>query len=300
MSGTESVAGGRTGIERIAAAFERAKAEGRCALIPYLSAGDPDRETSAALIRAAIDAGSDIIEIGIPYGDPLADGPTIAAASQRALEAGMTVDGALALASDVALRHTERSEQSERSRSADGTPVLMFTYLNPIVQYGAERFADALIAAGAAGAIVPDLPFEESATIRDAFAKRGLALPLLVAPTTPLERAIAIGNASDGFLYLVSRLGVTGAGRTPDFSWIAERVSQLRPRINGKPIAVGFGIATPDHVREIGALADGAIIGSALIDSYSGTRGKEAATRAAVYLRSLGPSIAETVAEGRS
>ena len=273
-----------SGIDRIADSFAKAKAEKRCALIPYLSAGDPDRETSAALIRAAIDAGVDIIEIGIPYGDPLADGPTIAAASQRALEAGMTVDGALALASDVALCHTERSDpelaEGERSRSADGTPVLMFTYLNPIVQYGVERFVDALVAAGAAGAIIPDLPLEESVTIRGAFIARGLALPLLVAPTTPLERAIAIGNASDGFLYLVSRLGVTGAGRMPDFAWIAERVSQLRPRLNGKPIAVGFGIATPEHVREIARLADGAIIGSALIDSYAGTRGAEAATRA--------------------
>jgi tryptophan synthase alpha chain len=277
-----------SGIDRIADSFAKAKAEKRCALIPYLSAGDPDRETSAALIRAAIDAGVDIIEIGIPYGDPLADGPTIAAASQRALEAGMTVDGALALASDVARCHTERSEQSERSRSVDGTPVLMFTYLNPIVQYGVERFADALVTAGAAGAIIPDLPLEESAAMRDAFTARGLALPLLVAPTTPLERAIAIGNASDGFLYLVSRLGVTGAGRMPDFAWIAERVSQLRSHLNEKPIAVGFGIATPEHVREIARLADGAIIGSALIDSYAGTRGKEAATRAGTYLHSLG------------
>jgi tryptophan synthase alpha chain len=265
-------AGIASGIDRIAAAFARSKKDGRCALIPYLSAGDPDRETSAALIRAAIDAGVDIIEIGIPYGDPLADGPTIAAASQRALEAGMTIDGALSLARDVA-----------------GTPVLMFTYLNPIVQYGVERFADALVDVGAGGAIVPDLPLEESATLRDEFAKRGLALPLLVAPTTPVERAVEIGKASDGFLYLVSRLGVTGAGRTPDFHWIAERVAQLRGKIDGKPVAVGFGIATPDHVRQIAAHADGAIIGSALIDSYAGTRGPEAAARALTYLRSLRP-----------
>jgi tryptophan synthase alpha chain len=268
-------AASQRGVERIAAAFARAKKDSRCALIPYLSAGDPDRETSAALIRAAIDAGVDIIEIGIPYGDPLADGPTIAAASQRALEAGMTVDGALALVREAT--------------SAGAPPMLLFTYLNPIVQYGVDRFSDALVGVGAAGAIVPDLPLEESAALRDAFAKRGLALPLLVAPTTPLERAVAIGKASDGFLYLVSRLGVTGAGRTPDFPWIAERIAHLRGRIDGKAIAVGFGIATPDHVRQIAQHADGAIIGSALIDSYAGTRGTEAASRASKYLRSLRP-----------
>jgi tryptophan synthase alpha chain len=273
MSGIEGIVGTSTGIERIAGAFARAKAEGRCALIPYLSAGDPDRETSAALIRAAIETGVDIIEIGIPYGDPLADGPTIAAASQRALDAGMTIAGAFALVRDAA--------------GANAPPILLFTYLNPVVQYGVERFADALVAAGAAGAIVPDLPMEESATIRDAFASRGLALPLLVAPTTPLERAVAIGRASDGFLYLVSRVGVTGASRTPDFSWIAERVAQLRGRLGGKPIAVGFGIATAEHVREVAAHADGAIVGSALIDAYAGTRGDEAARRAAAYIRSL-------------
>jgi tryptophan synthase alpha chain len=261
------------GIERVEAALAKARAEQRCALIPYLCAGDPDAETSANLLRVAVDAGSDLIEVGIPYGDPLADGPTIAAASQRALDAGMTIDGALALVRSIAL--------------PEAPPVLLFTYLNPVVQYGVERFADALVGANAAGAIVPDLPLEESASLRAAFAPRGLALPLLVAPTTPLERAVAIGKASDGFVYLVSRLGVTGATRTPDFEWIAERVKALRECLDGRPIAVGFGIATAEHVRRVGEHADGAIVGSALIDAYAGSHGAEAEQRTFAYLRGL-------------
>jgi len=262
-----------TGVKRIAAAFAGAKGERRAALIPYLCAGDPDAATTAAIL-AAIAPYSDVIEVGIPYGDPLADGPTIAAAAQRALDAGMTIDGALALAKGAS--------------SETGLPILLFTYVNPIVQYGLERFADALVAADAAGAIVPDVPLEETATIRAAFEPRGLALPLLVAPTTPLDRAAAISEASDGFIYLVSRLGVTSAHREPDFAWIAGRVAELRTR-TAKPIAVGFGIATPDHVRRVAEVADGAIVGSALIDACAGASGAEAARRAAAFLEGLQP-----------
>ena len=255
-----------SGVERIAAAFARAKAERRVALIPYLCAGDPDAATTAAIL-AAIAPSVDVIEIGIPYGDPLADGPTIAAAAQRALDGGMTIDGALALARDA-------------SRE-DGPPIIMFTYVNPIVQYGLERFAEAMFAAGP-----PDVPLEEIGPIRSAFAPRGLALPLLVAPTTPLERAAGIAEASDGFVYLVSRLGVTSAQREPDFDWIAGRVARLRER-TPKPIAVGFGIATPEHVRRVSAIADGAIVGSALIDACAGYRGDEAVARVGAFLEGL-------------
>jgi tryptophan synthase alpha chain len=261
-----------TGIERIAAVFARAKREARCVLIPYLMAGDPDRETTATMLSALASAGADLIELGVPYGDPLADGPTIAAAAQRALAGGMTLDGALALARATA--------------SANEPPIVLFTYVNPIAQYGLERFAEALVAAGAAGAIVPDMPLEESGAIRDVFSARGLALPLLVAPTTPLERAVAIAGASDGFVYLVSRLGVTSAGKEPDLAWIASRVTELRARTE-RPIAVGFGVSTPEHVRQIGEHADGAIIGSALIDACAGLHGEAAAARAAAFLTSL-------------
>jgi tryptophan synthase alpha chain len=265
-----SATGTASGIERIAAAFAQAKAAGRGVLIPYLCAGDPDRATSAALLRAVAEAGADVIELGIPYGDPLADGPTVAAAAQRALDGGTTVESAIELAAGV----------------RDLAPVLMFTYFNPIVQFGLERFADELVEAGACGAIVPDVPLEETGAIRAAFAPRGLALPLLIAPTTPALRAEAIVRASVGFTYVVSRLGVTGARREPDFSWIADRVARLRAE-SGEPLAIGFGISTAEHVRRACAIADGAIVGSALIDSYAGTTGDDAVRRAATFMREL-------------
>jgi tryptophan synthase alpha chain len=261
-----------TGVSRLAEAFRRAKAAGRGALIPYICAGDPDAATTALVLDALGPAGADVIELGIPYGDPLADGPTIAAAAKRALDAGTTLDDALALA------------RGAHERGAP--PILLFTYVNPIVQYGFERFAAALVAAGACGAIVPDVPLEETGEIRAAFAPYGLALPLLVAPTTPPKRAAAIARSSEGFIYVVSRLGVTSASSEPDFSWIAARIEQLRP-LGEQPLAVGFGISRAAHVRRACELADGAVVGSALVDAYAGTRGVEAAERAAAFLREL-------------
>jgi tryptophan synthase alpha chain len=274
------VTGTATGIERIATAFAAARAAGRGVLIPYLCAGDPDRATSAKLLAATVAAGSDIVELGIPYGDPLADGPTIAAAAQRALEAGTTIDDALELAAAVR-----------------GVPVIMFTYLNPVVQYGLGRFAAALAERGIAGAIVPDVPLEETDDIRAAFAPHGLAFPQLIAPTTPPARAEALARASEGFTYLVSRLGVTGAKKEPDFAWIAERVAALRRASEG-PLAIGFGIATPEHVRRACAIADGAIVGSALIDAYAGTSGDEAAQRVAAFVANLARGTAPSSSLG--
>ncbi len=265
----------QTGRDRIAVAFASARAAGRGALIPYLCAGDPDRATSEKLMGAAAAAGADIIELGIPYGDPLADGPTIAAAAQRALAAGTTLDDALDLASGV------------------GVPVIMFTYLNPILQYGLARFATALASRGIAGAIVPDVPLEETGDLRAVFGPLGLALPQLVAPTTPPERAEALARASDGFTYLVSRLGVTGAKKEPDFSWIAERVAALRA-VSSTPLAIGFGIATTDHVRRACAIADGAIVGSALIDAYAGSSGNAAADRVRDFVATLARGTTHT------
>lgn len=260
-----------SGVARIEAAFRVAKSEGRGVLIPYLCAGDPNAQTCAAMLAAMSEAGVDIIELGIPYGDPLADGPTIAAAAQRALDGGMTFEGALDLA---------------RQAAYAPVPVLMFTYLNPVVAYGVERFADTLLAIGIAGAIVPDVPLEETGALRAAFGSRGLALPLLIAPTTPLERAVEIAEASDGFVYLVSRLGVTSAALGPDLDWIAARVTQLRERTK-RPIAVGFGISTPEHVHAVCTHADGAIVGSALIDAYAGTLGAEATARSSKLVEAL-------------
>ena len=258
--------------DRIAAIFDRPRAEHRAALILYLMAGDPDLRTSGSIIDAVSAAGADLIELGIPYGDPLADGPTIAAAGQRALAAGATLDATLALAAAA----TQRG----------AAPLILFTYVNPISQYGPERFAAAAAAAGALGAIVPDVPLEELDEFAPAFHAHGLGIPLLVAPTTPPARALAIAARTDGFTYVVSRLGVTGARREPDIGWIRGAVERLREH-STKPIAVGFGISTPDHVRRVAEFADGVIVGSALIDAIAGRSGSAAAEAAHAYVSTL-------------
>ncbi len=254
------------------AAFARARGEGRAALVGYVVAGDPDRDTSLAVIDALTEAGVDVLELGIPYGDPLADGPTIAAAGQRALRAGMTFAGAIALASEA--------------RTRGSAPLLFFTYLNPVDRYGAERFASGARDAGAAGAIVPDVPLEELDAFAPPLRASGLAIPLLIAPTTPDARAARIARASTGFVYLVSRLGVTGARREPDVAWAATAVERLRAS-TPLPIAVGFGISTPRHVAAVGTVADGVVVGSALIDAYAGASGRDAARKAGDFAASL-------------
>ena len=264
------------GIDRIASIFDRPRTQQRAALILYLMAGDPDLQTSALIIDAVTAAGADLIELGIPYGDPLADGPTIAAAGQRALSAGATLDATLALATAAAQRHC--------------APVIFFSYINPIAQYGSERFASAAGAAGALGAIVPDVPLEELDAFAPAFHVRGLGIPLLVAPTTPPARAASIAAQTDGFTYVVSRLGVTGTRREPDIAWIAGAVERLRA-YSPKPVAVGFGISTPEHVRRIAAIADGVIVGSALIDAVGDRRGPAAADAAFNYVSALRAAV---------
>jgi len=242
-------------------------------------AGDPDAATTDAVIDAIVAAGVDLIELGVPYGDPLADGPTIAAAGQRALEAGMTLEGSLAIARRAHERHA--------------IPLVFFTYANPILQYGLERFADAAAAAGACGAIIPDIPLEESESLRDVFRSRGLAFPLLVAPSTPVARAARIAAASEGFVYVVSRLGVTGAKREPDVAWIAGRLATLHEQAS-LPLAVGFGISTAQHVRALAPFADGVVIGSALIDATGGRTSADAAARASAYLAPIVAALTAT------
>jgi len=223
------------------AVFERARAAGRIAFIPYVMAGDPDLATTRAILVALGEAGADAIELGIPYGDPLADGPTVAAAGQRSLTAGTRLAAVLELIGRTA---------------AALPPIVLFTYYNPIDRYGVERFADAAADAGAAGAIVPDVALEESAPLREALLARGLAMPLLVAPSTPRERAARIAQA------------------------------MLR-EITAKPLAVGFGIGGAADVAPIAPLADGVVVGSALIDAYAGSSGDEAAQRVRDFVTPL-------------
>jgi tryptophan synthase alpha chain len=244
----------------------------RVAFIPYIMAGDPDLETTVALIDAMKDAGADAIELGIPYGDPLADGPTIAAAGVRALANGTGISEVL----DVV-----------RSAHAKGAPpIVLFTYFNPIYQYGIDRFARDASEAGAYGAIVPDVALEEAEDLRRALMSNSLLMPLLVAPSTPRERAARIAQASTGFVYVVSRLGVTGAGAAPDFTPLHSQIAMLR-EVSDKPLAVGFGMSKPEHVEAVRDLVDGVIVGSALIDAYAGTKGQEAGERARKFALTL-------------
>jgi tryptophan synthase alpha chain len=258
-------------VGRIAAIFERAKRDGRVAFVPYVMAGDPDLATTEAIVDALTAAGADLIELGIPYSDPLADGPTIAAAGARALE-----------------NQTRPSDVIEyvRRRAGDCAPLLLFTYFNPVYQLGIERFAHDARVAGAAGAIVPDLSLEESSELRSTLQAHGLEMPLLVAPSTPRERAARIADASTGFVYVVSRLGVTGAGTTPDLTPLRAHLEMLR-EVTEKPLAVGFGLSRAGEIREIGALADGIIVGSGLIDACKGKLGEEAARAAAAFVAPL-------------
>ncbi|HEX4731524.1 MAG TPA: tryptophan synthase subunit alpha [Solirubrobacterales bacterium] len=232
----------------MAAAFEAAKDQGRAALMPYMMAGYPDRETSLAVAAAYVDSGADLIELGVPFSDPLADGPTIHAAATVALEAGATFSTALEVCRSV----------SER------VPVVLMVYANMVLAHGgAAEFAQLAVAAGAAGAIVPDLPLGEAEDIRDGFAAAGLALVPLVAPTTSSERRARICAVARGFVYVVSTVGTTGE-RAKIPAALAELVAATKAD-SAIPVAVGFGIGTPEQAAEVGRIADGVIVGSRLV-----------------------------------
>jgi tryptophan synthase alpha chain len=248
------------GLIRISAAFAAARTQGRAALMPYFTLGYPDADTSEAVIRGIAAAGADLIELGVPFSDPLADGPTIQRSTQVALERGMTVSRCLAL--------TGRLRESGVSQA-----LLLMGYVNPIIAYGATRFVADAAAAGADGLIIPDLPPEEAGAhgageIEAACSAQELALVYLAAPTSTAERLATLAARTTGFLYLVSVAGVTGArdGLPAD---LAAFVGRARA-VARTPIAVGFGIATPPQARAVGQLADGVIVGSALINAVTG------------------------------
>ena len=238
---------------RLQELFADLKRANRPAFIPYLMAGDPTPDVTVAMLAMLRTAGADIVELGVPYGDPLADGPTIAAAGQRALENGGGVEQTLEITAKA---------------SATAPPIVVFSYFNPLLQYGFERFARDAKNAGAVGVIVPDVVLEEAHTLQSALAAEGLDMPLLVAPTTSKERAARICAQATGFVYVVSRLGVTGAASTPDFSPLHDQISRLR-KVTEMPLAVGFGVSNIGHVKDVAAHADGIIVGSALIDAYA-------------------------------
>jgi tryptophan synthase alpha chain len=236
-----------TGVERIAEAFARARSDGRrAALMPYMMGGFPSVELSREIAVAYARSGADLVELGIPFSDPLADGPVIHAAATAALRAGATVERVLELAGAIA---------------ENDVPVIVMCYSNPVLARGYERFADALVRAGASGLIVPDLPMEEASELRSVCDRRGLALVPLVAPTTPLERLAQIGATARGFLYAAAVTGTTGERAELDPALVARAAAHA-----SVPVALGFGIASASQASAAAnAGADGVIIGSRLV-----------------------------------
>jgi tryptophan synthase alpha chain len=234
---------------RIDGAFARIRDRNAPGLVTYVTAGDPDLPRTEGILLALDRAGADVLEVGVPFSDPLADGPVIQRATERALAAGTTLARVL--------------DMLQRLRPALQAPVVLFSYANPILRLGAERFADRAREAGVDGVLVLDLPIEEADDFRNMLASRGIDTILLLSPTTTdkrLQKAAALGS---GFLYVISRLGVTGARDR-----IAEGAREMVQRIRGAsdlPVALGFGISTPEHVREVGQWADAAVVGSALV-----------------------------------
>ena len=241
-------------MSRVAAKFAALKSEGRGALVTYLQAFDPDRGTSLEILRGLPGAGADVIEVGVPFTDPMADGPAIQRAAQRALKAGGTLPGVLALVREF--------------RAGDATtPVILMGYYNPILSYGVDRFCLDAASAGVDGLIVVDVPPEEADEIEPQAKAAGLDLIRLVAPTTDEARLPGVLAATSGFVYYVSITGITGT-RSASSASLAEAIPRIR-RHTDLPIAIGFGIRTPAQAAEAARLADGAVVGTALVDTLA-------------------------------
>jgi tryptophan synthase alpha chain len=255
--------GGVSG-KSIAGAFEQCRAEGRAALIAYLAAGDPDIETTVALAGALGETGADVLELGVPFSDPLADGPIIQAAYTRALAGGVSVKRVL--------------ERLPQMADASGLPIVLMTALNPVLAYGAEEFCNDAAAAGASGILVPDLLPEDGEELRASATAAGLDNIYLGAPDTPDDRLAVAAQASTGFFYLISRHGVTGPQGGVGVG-LEEQVERAR-RYSGVPVAVGFGVTTGDDAERVAAVADGVIVGSAFVREAAEAADREAAVEA--------------------
>ena len=269
-----------TGVQRLAEVFDAGRRQGRPLVFPFVTAGYPELESTVPVALALAESGADVLEIGIPFSDPLADGPTIQRSSERALRNGMSVARVL--------------EQVEELRARGGLriPIVLMGYCNPLYALGMERFAAAAAAAGVDGMIVPDLPPEEAAEYRSACDEAGLAAIFLVAPNAPDDRVRIVDEASSVFSYCVSVTGVTGArGSVEDRT--VEFLARVR-RIASKPFVVGFGIKTPEQVRRLGPLADGVVVGSALLDALRESPGPAAAAEIVRGLRTAADEVANS------
>lgn len=251
---------------RIAETFRRLKGEGRKALIPYVTAGDPSLSFTRTLIPRLFEAGAELIELGIPFSDPIADGPTIQRASQRALASGTTLRQVLGLVGEL--------------REEVEAPLILMTYYNPVLAYGEEALVEDALGAGVDGLIIPDLPPEEGALLREKTLAGGPDLIFMLAPTSTPERVKLVNEVGRGFIYYVAQMGVTGARErlSDELAGALERLSAGR----GLPLAVGFGIKTPEQAASVASMADGVIVGSALIDAMEKESGEAEKLEAAV------------------
>ncbi len=265
-------------MSRLATTFARLRAENRAALVAFITAGDPSPAHTPAILDAIVEAGADVIELGMPFTDPMADGPAIQEANIRALAAGTKTADVLAIAKGFRARHPD-------------TPLVLMGYANPMLARGASWFAQALEDAGIDGVICVDVPAEEDAALGPALRDKGIDLVRLATPTTDATRLPAVLEGASGFLYYVSVAGITGLQQAATGS-IAEAVSRLRAGTD-LPIAVGFGVRTPDQAAAIARVADGVVVGSAIVDALARAGGNPAAGRALVI------ELAEAVRSAR-
>ena len=249
---------------RIADAFDNARKENRAALVIYLCAGDPDLGTTADLVVAAAEAGADVIELGVPFSDPTADGPAIQRAAERSLRGGTTLAKVLDTVRVI--------------RSRADVPILLFGYYNPILSYGEEKLAGDAADSGADGFLVVDLPPEESAGLRGPVVKNGLDFVPLVAPTSNPERITQAADAATSFIYYVSMTGVTGS-RAVDLASASERAGALQREL-GRPVAIGFGVKTQEDVATVAPHVDGVVVGSAVVRTIEDAASPEEAVAA--------------------
>jgi tryptophan synthase alpha chain len=259
--------------DRIDRCFARLREKNRAAFVPFITAGDPDRETSAALLRALPEAGADIIELGMPFSDPMADGPAVQAASLRALAAGTTLVDVLSLVAD-------------HRRHDPDTPIILMGYYNPIYSYGPERFLDDALAAGVDALIIVDLPPEHDDELCLPALDRGVSFIRLASPTTDDARLPTVLNNTSGFVYYVSITGITGT-KSADADQVSHAVDRLRQHTD-LPIAVGFGIRTPDQAAAIARTADAAVVGSAIVSTVESSLDKNG--------RATTQTVAQTIA----
>jgi tryptophan synthase alpha chain len=247
-------------MSNISATLNALKARGKKALVTFITAGDPDLATSEQIVHALIESGADLIELGFPFSDPMADGPTIQLASERALEAGTTLRGVL--------------EMVARVRQHSNVPIVLMGYYNPVFCYGLEAFARDAASAGVDGLLLVDLPPEEAEELHPALRGAGIDLITLLAPTSDAARSARLASAGEGFLYYVSMTGVTGSKQV-DAGAISAAVHDLKER-SPVPVAVGFGVATPDDATAVARIADAVVVGSALVKliaEFSGSPG---------------------------